>query len=133
MTAGAGWGPWRWSSPPGFLFAMKRVKPLVQVRVEADCPRPFLLFHDYPEPGQCGEFRGEAEVLIRRETGEVLARRDQPRTRFGGLRRQFFWDHLDFLYFAGYATWNYLMTPFLFSSGRGSASKRHRPGRMPGG
>ncbi len=24
------------------------------------------------------------------------------------------WDDLDFIYFAGYVTWNYLVTPFLF-------------------
>ena len=33
---------------------------------------------------------------------------------FRGLRRALWWDHLDVLYFAGYALWNYLCAPFLF-------------------
>jgi hypothetical protein len=31
-------------------------------------------------------------------------------------RRAIRWDDLDFLYFAGYASWNYLTTPFLLAS-----------------
>ena len=44
----------------------------------------------------------------------VLARRRQPRAAFRRLGRQFYWDALDFTYFGGYATWNYLVTPFIF-------------------
>ncbi len=33
---------------------------------------------------------------------------------FGHPRRILWWDDLDFLYFGGYATWNYLVTPFIF-------------------
>ncbi|NTV14488.1 MAG: hypothetical protein HGA96_11255 [Desulfobulbaceae bacterium] len=101
-------------SARGFLFAMKRVPCLEKVRVEAYCAEPRLLMHDFPVVGQTGEFRGEAEVVIRDVTGAVLAQRSNPREQFGSLRRQFFWDHLDLLYFAAYATWGYLMTPFLF-------------------
>ncbi len=46
--------------------------------------------------------------------GTVVAGRVQPREAFRGLRRQFYWDRLDFIYFGGYATWNYLTAPFLF-------------------
>jgi hypothetical protein len=31
------------------------------------------------------------------------------------VRRQLHWDSLDALYFAGYAMWNYLSIPFLFT------------------
>ena len=37
-----------------------------------------------------------------------------PRAAFRSLRRQLYWDDLDFIYFGGYATWNCLLTPFLF-------------------
>ncbi len=60
-----------------------------------------------------GEFTGD-EVRIRDAEGSVVMQRKQPRTAFGSLRRTFWWDDLDFLYFAGYATWNYLITPFIF-------------------
>jgi hypothetical protein len=32
-----------------------------------------------------------------------------------GRNRALWWDHLDLLYFAGYALWNYLCAPFLFA------------------
>jgi len=101
-------------SAQGFLFAMKRVQRLDKVRVEASCTEPRLVLHNFPVAGQSGEFRGEAEVVILDGAGTVLAQRSNPRAQFGGFRRLFYWDHLDFLYFAGYATWGYLMTPFLF-------------------
>lgn len=33
----------------------------------------------------------------------------------GKIRRFFWWDALDVLYFAGYSLWNYFVTPFIFS------------------
>jgi len=101
-------------SARGFLFTMKRVPRLDKVRVEAFCAEPRLVFYDFPVAGQNGEFRGDTEVVIRDGAGTVLARRSDPRAQFGGFRRQLYWDQLDFLYFAGYATWGYLMTPFIF-------------------
>jgi hypothetical protein len=44
----------------------------------------------------------------------MIAGRRQPRPAIKSLRRQLYWDELDFIYFGGYATWNYLVTPFLF-------------------
>jgi hypothetical protein len=50
--------------------------------------------------------------------GELIASRENPRAAFfgaSGLRRNLRWDVLDMTYFAGYAMWNYLTTPFLLS------------------
>src|SRR5262249_60777866 len=44
----------------------------------------------------------------------MLKERRDPRESFRGLSRALWWDHLDVLYFAGYALWNYLCAPFLF-------------------
>jgi hypothetical protein len=101
-------------SADGFLFTTKHARPLHRQRVVASTVAPTLTLHDYPAPGQCGEWIGDAEVLIRAADGSVLARRASPRLAFHGWRRSLWWDPLDFLYFAGYATWNYLVTPFLF-------------------
>jgi len=100
-------------SVDGFLFTTKRVRPLRQVRVSASTTEPRFTFFDWPRFGQRGEWLGEDEVRIIAADGAVIARRKQPRAAFRGLRRQLWWDALDFLYFAGYATWNYLTTPFL--------------------
>lgn len=101
-------------SVDGFLFTTKRRPPLLRTRVWASTRDPHFVFHDYPRPGLRGELLGDEEVRILDAGGQVIARREQPRTAFRGLRRELYWDDLDFLYFGGYATWNYLTTPFLF-------------------
>ncbi|HUF53071.1 MAG TPA: hypothetical protein VMR52_04770 [Dehalococcoidia bacterium] len=52
-------------------------------------------------------------MRIESADGNVLASRDEPRKYFPGGRRRFRWDDLDFLYFAGYACWNYVTFPAL--------------------
>ena len=97
----------------GFLFPAKRRRPLRHVRVWASTREPHFMFHDTPRPGLRSELLGAEEVRILDERGVVESRR-QPRLAFRSLRRQFAWDDLDFTYFGSYATWNYLLTPFLF-------------------
>jgi len=101
-------------SVDGFLFTAKRVPPLKHVRVMASTTAPRFTFFDYPNRGQRGEWFGEEEVRIVADDGTILAKRKRPRAAFGSLRRELWWDELDFLFFASYATWNYLTTPFLF-------------------
>jgi hypothetical protein len=71
----------------------------------------------FPEPGVRGVFeRGSAR--LERSDGEVVESRSDPRPEFfgrAGLRRNFRWDALDSVYFAGYALWNYLATPYLLT------------------
>lgn len=101
-------------SAHGFLFTAKRRPALARVRMRASTREPHFTFSDYPQPGQTAELIGTREVRIIDVGGTVIAQRHNPRAAFHGLRRQFRWDDLDFVYFAGYATWNYLATPFLF-------------------
>lgn len=101
-------------SADGFLFSAKGRPALRHMRMWASATEPRFTFYDYPRPAWRGEWIGDAEVRILDADGRVAARRERPRTAFRGLRRQFRWDELDFLYFGGYATWNYLTTPFLF-------------------
>lgn len=101
-------------SASGFLFAAKGRPVLRHARMWASATEPRFTFHDYPRPGWRGEWIGDAEVRIVDADGKIASRRARPRAAFRGLRRQFRWDELDFLYFGGYATWNYLVTPFIF-------------------
>jgi hypothetical protein len=101
-------------SARGFLFTAKQRPPLERVRMRAWTREPRFALLDYPLPGQTAELVGTREVRITAAGGAVVARRLDPRAAFRGVRRQFRWDDLDFTYFAGYATWNYLTTPFLF-------------------
>ena len=67
-----------------------------------------------PGARQTAELIGTREVRITDAEGRIGAQRIDPRSLIPRARRQFRWDDLDFIYFAGYATWNYLATPFLF-------------------
>lgn len=101
-------------SAAGFLFSAKGRPPLRHARMWASTREPRFVFYDYPHAGWRGEWIGDEEVRILDPAGVVMARRTRPRDAFRGLRRQLRWDALDFLYFGGYATWNYLVTPFIF-------------------
>lgn len=96
-----------------FLFTAKCRPVLHHVRTRVDTRRPHFTLFDYPRAGQIAELLGAGEVRITDGDGRIVARGENPCSAFRGIRRQFFWDDLDFLYFAGYATWNYLTAPFL--------------------
>ena len=102
-------------SARGFLFTAKQRPVLRRLRMRAETGEPKFTFIDFPEPGQRSELIGDAEVRILDSDGKVIARREDARAAFHGFRRLFKWDDLDFIYFAGYATWNYLTAPFLLS------------------
>lgn len=98
----------------GLLFTMKHVPAMRRVRVRALTRETRFTFFDFPRQGYNGEYLGDREVIITDGRGNVVERRVQPRRYFSKVRRTFYWDILDFVYFGGYATWNYLTTPFLF-------------------
>jgi hypothetical protein len=54
-------------------------------------------------------------VWIERPDGSLVEERGSPRAAFKGHERSTPWDHLHLTYFLGYAMWNYLTAPFLFT------------------
>jgi hypothetical protein len=62
-----------------------------------------------------GELIGSEEVRILGSAGRVVERRACPRAAMGAPGKLLCWDALDFVYFGGYATWNYLMLPRLLT------------------
>ncbi len=102
-------------SVDGFLFTAKHRPPLRRVKVRAWAHEPRFTVEDPGSPGGVGEWIGD-EVRQRDVAGAVTARRDRARAAMFGLRRELWWDDLDFLYFSGYAMWNYLTTPFLLAN-----------------
>lgn len=101
-------------SASGFLFTAKRRPAQSSVRVRAYAQEPRFLAFGFPKPGQSSELVGDNEVRILDSRGDVIASRANPRAAFKSLRRGLYWDDLDFIYFGGYAEWNYLLTPFIF-------------------
>jgi len=102
-------------SASGFLFTAKRRPRLRHCRMRAWTREPRFAFYDFPERGLTAELVGTNEVRISDRDGRVLDRRTDPRSAFRSLRHLVSWDDLDFIYFAGYATWNYLTAPFLLT------------------
>ncbi len=101
-------------SASGLLFRFKRRPVLNHVKVTAYAHEPRFVFHDFPSPGLTGELVGNREVRISSKEGDIVQKRDNPRSAFKSLSRLLSWDDLDFIYFGGYATWNYLAAPFIF-------------------
>ena len=87
-------------------------------RIEAEVGTARATATPFPSPGRRGVFdRGEARIET--DAGELIESRSDPRPWFfgrAGLRRNLRWDALDAIYFAGYAIWNYLNTPYLLAS-----------------
>ena len=100
-------------SAKGFLFTAKQRQILDRVRMRCATREPKFSFFEFPGPGQTSELIGNTEVRIIDSAGKVVSGRKNPRGAFHGIRHLFKWDDLDFIYFGGYANWNYLTAPFL--------------------
>jgi hypothetical protein len=86
-------------------------------RITVDVHAPRTVIDPFPHDGQRGIFE-RGTVRIENREGEVVSSRAQPRSAFfgrSGLRRNIRWDALDSIYFAGYAMWGYLTTPYLLT------------------
>ena len=86
-------------------------------RLQMELAEPRIAMEPFPVQGQRAVF-DHGRVRIETEGGDVVASRDDPRPLFfgrSGVRRNLRWDACDATYFAGYAMWNYLTTPLLFT------------------
>jgi hypothetical protein len=70
-------------------------------------------------------------VAIETTDGRVVEERLAPRDSFAGHELTTPWDRLQLAYFAGYAMWTYLTTPFLFATD-GVAAEEIEPWRENG-
>jgi signal transduction histidine kinase len=81
---------------------MKQVQPhVVMQRLDGDPDDRWIFTKD--------------RVWIERRDGWSVEERSDPRAAFAGHRRETPWDRLHLTYFLGYAVWNYLAAPFLFT------------------
>src|SRR5258705_7429037 len=68
----------------------------------------------FGQPDRHSSFQ-PGRVAIEKNGGEVVEERANPRESFTGHKFDTPWDSLHLAYFAGYAMWTYMNTPFLFS------------------
>jgi hypothetical protein len=103
-------------SSGGLAFASKRQGHAVrdvEARVATHGQR--VIFTPYPTPGQRGILEQDGTVRIETDAGELVEARENARGAFRDLRHKLWWDRLDILYFATYAIWTYVSTPFVFA------------------
>jgi hypothetical protein len=98
----------------GALFETKGFPEPLETMVQVDTSTPRTEFNSYPLADQRGVFTAK-RVWIEARDGKLLAESQNPRDTFAGHVRSTPWDQLQRLYFLGYAMWNYLCTPFLFT------------------
>jgi hypothetical protein len=90
---------------------------LADYRVNVEIEERRTVMDPFPTPGRRAVFDRGA-VTVESDAGEPIESRADPRPEFtgrSGLRRNLRWDALDSAYFAGYAMWNYLTTPYLLT------------------
>ena len=103
-------------SSGGFAFGLKSQGSAVRdVEARVCTTSQRVVFEPYPRPGQRGVLEPDGSVRIETEAGELVEARAQPRAAFSDVRHQLWWDRLDILYFAAYAIWTYVSTPFVFT------------------
>jgi len=103
----------------GLLHSDYDSEPLRAAQISV--AEPWVSVTHFPEPGQ-GTISTFADTLVRIERADgsrILRQRRDPRNYFlrypPRLKRWFWYDLLDVSYFLGYALWNYMLTPFLFT------------------
>lgn len=102
----------------GFLLRTRFPRgTFADYELRVDVAEPRTLFGGFSRGWERGVFE-PGRVTIDAEDGSQTESREDPRSAFrglSGLRRNLRWDLLDAVYFAGYAMWNYLTTPYLLT------------------
>jgi len=102
-------------SSAGLAFTSRMQPNALRNRtIEVHPHRRHVVVSPYPSAGFIGHWTPDL-VFVGQASGAIVAERTQPRLAFASLAKQFRWDALDILYFAGYALWNYLSFPFLLA------------------
>jgi hypothetical protein len=101
-------------SSGGLAFATKHQGRAVRdVEARISTSGQHVVLTPYPEPGQRGVLEEGGTVRIETDAGELIEDRKHARSAFQDLRHRLWWDRLDILYFATYAMWTYVSTPFV--------------------
>ena len=99
----------------GVLWTLKHQQGVLdEVKVRVALHREWASHSPFLKPNQRTSFEPH-RVAIETTDGRVVEARLRPRDSFVGHAVDTPWDPLQLAYFAGYAMWTYLTTPFLFA------------------
>lgn len=100
----------------GALWAMKGQDGIFdKAAVRVDLRRQHASHYPFTAPGLHTSFTAQ-RVAVESDAGQLVAERFDPRAAFAGHDLETPWDDLHVAYFAGYAMWTYLTSPFTFTS-----------------
>jgi hypothetical protein len=102
---------------------------LKDVSIEAELHKERLTTH-FNGQGKRTVFEPN-RINLATESGRLVGSRDDPRSAFRGHSHETPWDDLHVAHFSGYALWNYLTIPFLYTY-RGFATEELAPWRENG-
>jgi hypothetical protein len=115
----------------GVLWTLKHQQGVLEeVNVRVALRREWASHSPFLKPNLRTSFEPH-RVAIETTDGRVVEERRQPRDSFKGHRLDTPWDPLHLAYFAGYAMWTYLTTPFLLAMD-GVATEEIQPWRQDG-
>jgi len=77
--------------------------------------KPYVSIHNFPEEGHTGIFDG-FDVYIYNTNDKIYCERNYRNCDSLKNKARLHWDHLDLIYFLGYALWNYNCSPFIFNN-----------------
>jgi hypothetical protein len=104
-------------SSGGLAFASKLQGHAVRdVQARVSTSGQHVTLTPYPREGERGVLEPDGTVQIETDGGEPVQARANARAAFADLRHKLWWDRLDILYFATYAIWTYLSTPFVLAA-----------------
>jgi hypothetical protein len=99
----------------GVLWAVKgKAGVLDDVTVTVDLHNDKASHWPFGSPDRRSRFEPQ-RVALENANGKVIEELLQPRSSFKGHTLETPWSHLQLAYFAGYAMWTYLNTPFLLA------------------
>ena len=99
----------------GALWGLKGKTGILQdTRYEADVHVQRATLGRFTAPDRHVRFTRD-RLVLETDAGEVIERRDNPRSAFVGHTQESAWDNLHVAYFSGYAMWTYLTQPFLYA------------------
>jgi hypothetical protein len=99
----------------GQLWPLKKQDGIINdTMVRVELHRQFASHYAFANYGLRTSFTADC-VAIETTIGQLVAQRSDPRAAFRGHVQETPWDWLHLAYFAGYAIWNYMTTPFSFA------------------
>jgi len=99
----------------GVLWNLKGQDGILDdVHITVDLRKEWASHRPFAEANRHSSFQPD-RVAIETSDGHVVEERRRPRESFKGHKLDTPWDKLQLAYFAGYAMWTYLNTPFLFA------------------